>query len=214
MDEELSYKVLRKIQQMEKTSPSFTKLPEGFYPEVRHLLSTMEQAQEKETNAQKKMLIHDEYMKTKKIALSIYEYREKKLVQTALSTIRSGKPNLGNLTTEEQHMYDDLVTTMHNGRTRVWEGKQQETERVPNKCKNDSESLAKDNDEKPSTPTMKKPKSPNQIENTHTVVLLAEDIPSFMGTDAKEYSLKKHDLITLPEEMAEPLLKRKVAVKL
>jgi hypothetical protein len=37
-----------------------------------------------------------------------------------------------------------------------------------------------------------------------------QDTPAFIGTDEKTYSLRKEDVLSLPNEMTEPLLKRGV----
>ena len=49
-----------------------------------------------------------------------------------------------------------------------------------------------------------------KIENTNPIVRVTIDIPEFIGTDMKTYSLRKDDVLSLPKEMSEPLLKRDV----
>jgi len=205
MDDDLSYKSLRKIQHLEKTSPQFSKLPEHFYSTIHTLLHSMEITEQQEENTQKKMLLHDEFLKTKKIAQSIYEYREKKLVQAALSTIRSGKPDLSNLIDQEQVVYEQLLKTMKDGRQTLWERQQSSQQSQPQQ---EQQPRQQDAINKDAAPPVQPPK------NTNPVLRITEDIPSFMGTDMKEYNLRKHDVLTLPKEMADPLIKQKVATKI
>ena len=46
--------------------------------------------------------------------------------------------------------------------------------------------------------------------NTNAIVRVTQDTPEFVGTNMKTYSLRKDDVLTLPKEMSEPLLKRGV----
>lgn len=208
MEEELNYKVLRKIQQLEKNSPELSKIPQDFYEKVQDLLEKMKEAERIEENSQKKMLLHDEHSQTKKITLSIFEHREKKLVLAALSSIRSGKPNLSNLCSQELAIYETLVSTIQQGRSLIWERKKQErTTELKQKPVQPVDTLQI---KKPADTPVK----PLSVKNTNTILLITEDIPTFMGTDTQEYSLKKHDIISLPLETAGPLMKRNVAVKI
>jgi len=40
---------------------------------------------------------------------------------------------------------------------------------------------------------------------------ITKDVPPFVGADMKKYSLKKEDIITMPEDTANILLKRGAA---
>jgi len=46
--------------------------------------------------------------------------------------------------------------------------------------------------------------------NTNPIVRVLEDTPEFIGIDEKTYSLRKEDVLSLPREMTEPLLKKGV----
>ena len=59
------------------------------------------------------------------------------------------------------------------------------------------------------------PKGKKNIEpNTHTIVRVTQDTPEFVGTDMKTYTLRKDDILTFPEEMSEPLMKRGVVKRI
>ena len=45
------------------------------------------------------------------------------------------------------------------------------------------------------------------------IIRILEDIPHFVGRDMKRYSLKKEDVLTLPKDMADILIKRGAAEK-
>lgn len=187
--EDINYKTLRKIQQQEKTSPLLTKIDRNFYQKFSEYLKNLQRIAEKEGNSQKIKLFDDEIQNTKKIAFNIYELREKKIIQTALSKVRGGKPDLKNLLEIEKRLYDSLVEQIIATREEILEQK-----------------VEKKTDVRPVPETGKKKKIPN----TNAIVRVTWDTPEFVGTNMKTYSLRKDDVLTLPKEMSDPLLKRGV----
>jgi len=187
--EDINYKTLRKIQQQEKTFPLLTKIDRNFYQKFSEYLKNLQRIAEKEENLQKIKLFDDEIQNTKKIAFNIYELREKKIIQAALSKVRGGKPDLKNLLEIEKRLYDSLVKQIIVSREEILEQK-----------------LEKKTDVKSAPETGKKEKK----SNTNAIVRVTQDTPEFVGTNMKTYSLRKDDVLTLPKEMSEPLLKRGV----
>src|SRR5512137_1936797 len=90
----INYKTLRRIQQDEQTSALPTKIHSNFYKDLAAFVKTLERSLEPEKNPLKLKLFSDEAQNTKKIANSIYELREKKIVQAALATARGATPDL------------------------------------------------------------------------------------------------------------------------
>ena len=187
---EISYKTLRRIQQLEKTSPLFTKIDVNFYHKLSDYLKNLEKVIEQEENAQKIKLFNDEIQNTKKIAFGIYELREKKIVQSALSKVRGGKPDLKNVLDIEKKLYESLVEQIVLSRKKILEEKSIEVKK-----------------DKSKTVTLKKEEIKR---NTNPIVRVLEDIPEFVGTDMKTYSLRKNDILTVSKEMSDPLVKRGV----
>lgn len=189
--EKISYKTLRRIQQGEQTSSVLTKITMNFYQELSSYVKNLEKSVENEMNSQKLKLFSDEIQNTKKIANSIYELREKKIVQAALSTVRGGTPDLRNLLEIEKKLYDTLVEQITVSRREILE-----------------ESSASSS-KKHRVPSPVVEQSKNEP-NTNPIVRVVEDTPEFVGTDMKTYSLRKEDVLTLPKEMSDPLLKKGV----
>lgn len=187
--EDINYKNLRRIQQLEKNSPLPTKIDSNFYQNLSSYLKTLEKMSEEEENQQKIKLIKEELQNTKKIADNIYELREKKIVQAALSTVRGGKPDLKNLIEPEKKLFDSLVDQIIASRKTIFEKESKEIK----------EDKVKPKEEKEEKKT-----------NINPIVRVTEDIPEFVGTDMKTYSLRKEDVLSLSKEMSEPLLKRGV----
>lgn len=186
----ITYKTLRRLQQDEQASSLLTKIDINFYKDLFSYLSTLERGVENEKNPLKFKLFTDEHQNTKKIASSIYELREKKIVQAALATARGATPDLSNLLEIEKKLYSSLVEQIKTARKDLFETPSDRSAHTS-----------------PASPT----KTPSKGEsNTHPIVRVLEDTPEFIGTDGKTYLLRKEDVLSLPSEMTEPLLKKQI----
>ncbi|MBU1941388.1 MAG: hypothetical protein KKC68_06395 [Candidatus Thermoplasmatota archaeon] len=190
---ELSYKILRLIQQSEQTTPTLTKIPAHFYDQLQKYLHELSTIVSNETNLQKQKLYQEELKNTEKIGQHIYEQREKKIVQAALSKVRSATPDLQQLLPEEQDLFNKLVTEITNARINILTPAQTQIKNTPEPpTKNTSDPIT-------------------QKENTNPILRITQDIPCFVGTDMINYSLRKDDVLTVPPEMAATLVKQNVA---
>jgi DNA replication initiation complex subunit (GINS family) len=188
--EDINYKTLRRIQQDEQTLSLLTKITVSFYKDLSSYMKTIERSIEHEKNPLKLKLFSDEIQNTKKIANSIYELREKKIVQTALATARGATPDLTNFLEIEKKLYHSLVEQIMVSRKEIFEKPTDPPATTP-----------------PASPT---PAPVKEDSNTHPIVRVLEDTPEFIGTDGKPYLLRKEDVLSMPSEMTEPLLKKKV----
>lgn len=197
-DDEINYRALRKIQQMEKNSPILTDLRPDFYDNLSEYLENLNTRLESESSSQKQMLLKDEIQNTKKIATSIYEQREKKVLLAAVTKARGGNPDLKNMVNIEKNLFEPVLELMLNSRKKILEN-----ETVENIS----------NDTKAAEPAEEK-KTEEKQENSNPIVRVNQDVPEFIGTDEKKYNLRKNDLISLPEDMSETLSKRGVVEKI
>ncbi|HWR28123.1 MAG TPA: hypothetical protein VN377_06790 [Candidatus Thermoplasmatota archaeon] len=188
--EDINYKTLRRIQQDEQTLSLLTKITVGFYKDLSSYMKTIERSIEHEKNPLKLKLFGDEIQNTRKIANSIYELREKKIVQAALATARGATPDLTNFLEIEKKLYRSLVEQIMVSRKEIFEKPTDPPTATP-----------------PASPT---PAPVKEDSNTHPIVRVLEDTPEFIGTDGKSYLLRKEDVLSMPSEMTEPLLKKKV----
>jgi len=218
-DEEITYKTLRKIQQAEKNSPQITQMNKEFYRDVTVFLKELEKRLVEEKKPQKQMLLAEESQNIEKIIRNIYEHREKKIMLAAISKARGGNPNIKHLLPEEKTFFDELYKNIVSFRKQIFsdETKDDRAESKETKESKSKESTVKESstDEKrvekidnPVQPEEKQEKTPA---NTHPILRIQEDIPSFVGTDNQTYTLHKGDIISLPEDMAKMLLNKKVA---
>jgi len=181
-EDEISYRTLRKIQQLEKNSAVLTKLKSDFYNDLSEYIENLKNRLGSETSSQKQMLLNDEIQNTKKIVTDIYEQREKKILLAVVSKARGGTPDLKNMIDWEKDLFDPVLNLMLTSRKRI---------------------LAKEEE-----------KIVEKQENSNPIVRITQDIPEFIGTDEKKYNLRKNDLISLPEDMSDMLLKRGVINKI
>lgn len=119
--DDMDYRTLRKIQQQEKGSPLLMRIDQKFYQKFSEHLKNFQRIAEKEDNANKLKLFDDEIQNTKKIAFAIYELREKKIMQAALSKVRGGKPDLRNLLEMEKEFFGSLVDQINISRRKILE---------------------------------------------------------------------------------------------
>lgn len=193
--EDISYKTLRKLQQGERISSVLTKIHVNFYQELSSYINTLERSVENEKNPLKLKLFTDEIFNTKKIATNIYELREKKIVQAALATVRGATPDLSNIVEIEKKLYDSLVAQIKISRKEILEKPYH-----VNSKKQTSSSIS--SNQQKTNP------------DAHQIVRVLENTPEFIGTDEKTYLLRKEDVISLPNEMLAPLLKRGVVKRI
>jgi DNA replication initiation complex subunit (GINS family) len=198
---DISYRMLREIQRKEESSPRLSKIEDDFYNVLREYLHQLNKRCQKESSPQKKMLLTDEMHNLVKIIRTIYESREKKIVLAAMSQARGGHPELQYLTETEKQLFESLLHLLRETRERQLEGKQdQKDEQEPQH----EELLALS-----STQVHKENGG-----NNHPLVLITKTLPEFIGTDKKRYAVRKDDVISLPEDMAETLIKRKAAKRI
>ncbi len=196
-DDEINYRTLRKIQQMEKNSPILTDLRPDFYDNLSEYLENLNNRLESESSSQKQMLLKDEIQNTKKIATSIYEQREKKVLLAAVTKARGGNPDLKNMVNIEKNLFEPVLELMLNSRKKILEN-----ETIEN-ISNDTKSVE-----------LEEKKTEEKQENSNPIVRVNQDVPEFIGTDEKKYNLRKNDLISLPEDMSDTLSKRGVVEKI
>jgi len=193
---EINYKMLRKIQELEKSSPVLSKINSDFYSVLSSYLKNLDKRFNGEgLSPQKSKLLQDELRNIKKIATSIYEQREKKILLAVVSKARGGDPDLDNLVELERTLFESVLQMMNKTREAFLKNetsKEKKIEEIIEEKSMISEEVERVED------------------STNPVVMVKSDIPEFMGTDEKKYHLRKGDVLSLPADMSEMLLKRDV----
>ncbi len=202
MDEEdINYRFLRKIQQLEKKSPKLSDITDDFYSEVLDYIKDLDKRLKNEDSKQKQRILEEEIDNTKKIFFSVYEFREKKIILAAMSKARSGKPAVENMIDSEKELFNNVLETIKNSREKNLSKK--------NETKVKEEEKIEKKEEKGNNNDLKQ-----KGKDLNPIVRVKKDIPEFVGTDKKKYKLKKDDVLTISEDMCDMLSKRKACEKI
>lgn len=199
VEEEINYGNIRKLQLLEKNSPVLTDLPLEFYKELSEYLDVLNKRLENEQSLQKQTLLKDEISNTERIAINIYEQRERKILLAAVSKVRGGNPDLKNMLDVEENLYNSILNVMMKSRNNFLKNKK--TEKKDDKVENKEPK----NEEKKQEEMLSQ-EEPNQI------VRVTQTLPEFIGTNTKKYNLREGDILSLPEDMC-LMLSKKGAVK-
>jgi len=191
--DEINYKTLRKIQQLEEKSSVLSKIDAEIYINFLKYINNLNLRFGNETNEQRKIILKNEINNTKKIIKNIYDQREKKILLAIMSKVRGGAPNLKNLVKSEKILFESILEIVSSMRQQIMD-----TKIKKNNISNDNKPVIKKTDEKVTNENDK-------------IFLIKEDIPEFIGTDSRKYNLRRNDIITLPKNTSELLLKRQVA---
>jgi DNA replication initiation complex subunit (GINS family) len=205
-DLEINYKTLRKIQELEKKSPVLTELKSNFYESVKKYLRELDDALKNESSQKKRELFRDELDNIKRIAMNIYEQREKKVVLAAVARVRGGKPDISKILDIEKHLFDSVIDIMQGSRNLFLKDKDEPTQKpvVPKD---------KEEEEKTTEPVKNSSKQTVDKGNNNPIIRITENIPEFIGTDEKKYHLRNNDVISIPDDMSDMLVRRGVAKK-
>ena len=206
-DVEINYKTLRKIQELEKKSPILTELKTNFYKSVKSYLRDLGDALENESSPKKQELFNDELDNIKKIAMNIYEQREKKVVLAAVARVRGGKPDVSRMLDIEKELFNSVIDSMQGSRNLFLKDKVEQTEKtIP--------TIKKEEEEKTTDTVKNSDQEPiEKSDNKNPIIRITENIPEFIGTDEKKYHLRNNDVISISEDMSDMLIRRGVAKK-
>ncbi len=196
-DEEINYRFLRKIQQMEKSSPKLSDIRQNFYKEIYEYIQNLEKRKDSEESEQKKKILDEEIENTRKIVNDIYEKREKKIILSAISKARGATPNISNMLDSEKDLYNSIFDTIKNSKNKILSNKKDE-----------------DNDTKKKQDEIEENEKEKELTEDISVIRLKKDIPEFIGTDKKKYNLKKDDIISIPKDMCKMLCNKNVSERI
>jgi DNA replication initiation complex subunit (GINS family) len=188
----ISYETIRAAHRAEKED-QLQKLPDDFFQSVKNWIEIKEK--------QRDSFSLLEVENAKKLLEDIINRRQRKLVMSALRTIRGELPP-SNLTNPEREFFDKIVVLLKSYRENIDE-KLKGIEKVVEEKIEETKEIIKD---------LKEPEL--KIEGKKILKILT-DIPRFVGVDMQPYGpLKTGDVITLPEEIGNLLIQRRVAEEL
>ena len=113
-EETITFETIRKVQRAEQKNAKLTKLPENFFERVADYLATKRKISNKKED--RKTIL--EIRNTERLVEDIFNRRERKVINQALITVRTGIPP-ENLTPEEKGFFDKLVGLLKERRERL-----------------------------------------------------------------------------------------------
>ncbi len=184
----ITYETIRGVHRAEKDE-QLQQLPIGFFEAVKNWLI--------HRRASKDAFSLLETENAKKLLEDIISRREKKIVLSAMRTIRGELPPK-HLTDSEQKFFDEIVNSLKIYREKIREETMTYDEIVEKKLE-DTKKLMDE-----IAPEIK-------IDNKKMLKIL-NDMPAFVGDDEKKYGpFSKGDVVSLPENIMSLLVSRNIA---
>ena len=206
----MTYEELMSVHRQESKQNILAKISSDFYKRLAEYIEILDGrcAQERTGNAEVSGMLLTQLKTAKEKSAEVYEIRMRKIALMAMTAAFGAEPRLDNATQEEKEAFDTLKKFFvdHCKKTLTVECEEdpdrelavQEKESVKSKIEEKIQATAA---------ASKAPEHPEII-----LVRILEDLPAFAGTD-KNYQLAKEDIISLPRNIAEILVKHNKAIE-
>ena len=171
----------------ERKEGRLTKLPATFYRRLKILeIQIREIIEESKDNAQRLEKANADVRKFSDMKLELHKNRERKLTDLAREKVNGQNPNMENVHQNENEYLISLCSVIEKHRANT----------LLNEIQIDADTPVLEEkriepEEKTSIPI--EPQNDEYIE-----IKVLEDLPTFTGMDAKNYSLKSNDIVSIP----------------
>ena len=171
----------------ERKEGRLTKLPATFYKRLKILeIQIREIIEESKDNAQRLEKANADVRKFSDMKLELHKNRERKLTDLAREKVNGQNPNMENVHQNENEYLISLCSVIEKHRANT----------LLNEISIDADTPVLEEkriepEEKTSIPI--EPQNDEYIE-----IKVLEDLPTFTGMDAKNYSLKSNDIVSIP----------------
>ena len=186
----------------ERREGRLTKLPDNFYRRINFLEANIRKFIEtSDNNSQKLGKANADIRKFLDMKLELHKHRERKLTDLARERVNGQNPNTENVHKTEEEYLTSLceVVENHRKRTLLSEVVEVVKEEIPKKRISKEPIDKKPEKEISEEPIDKKPeKEINEIADEYIEVEVLEDLPTFTGMDAKNYTLKNSKKEIIP----------------
>ena len=170
----------------ERKEGRLTKLPSNFYGRLGKLEEQIRKMiGETKDNPQKLEKANSDIRKFLDMKLELYKNRERKLTDLAREKVNGQNPNIENVNKSEQEYLDSLCDVIERHREKTLLNKIPAVKRK-RKPKVKAEKREVKTEEKES------------IDDEYIEIKVLEDLPTFTGMDAKNYTLKNNDIVSIP----------------
>ncbi|HJM81446.1 MAG TPA: hypothetical protein QF397_01675 [Candidatus Poseidoniia archaeon] len=171
----------------ERKEGRLTKLPAAFYKRLNILeIQIHDIIDESKDHVQRLEKANADVRKFLDMKLELHKNRERKLTDLAREKVNGQNPNIENIHRSENEYLVSLCTVIEKHREKTLLNKVEINVDTP---------LLKEKMIEPEEKTTK------EIEHKHDEYIeikVLEDLPTFTGMDAKNYSLKNNDIVSIP----------------
>ena len=170
----------------ERKEGRLTKLPTTFYKKLKILeIQIRNIIKESKENNQRLEKANEDIRKFSDMKLELHKNRERKLTDLAREKVNGQNPDMGNVHPNENEYLISLckVIEKHRANTLLTD--------MPIEA--DTPVLKEKRIESKKKTIKNKPQNDEYIE-----IKVLEDLPTFTGMDAKNYSLKNNDIVSIP----------------
>jgi len=168
----------------ERKEGRLTKLPDSFYRKLGELEEQIRKIiGETKDNPQKLEKANSNIRKFSDMKLELYKNRERKLTDLAREKVNGQNPNTENVNKSEQEYLDSLCDVIERHREKTLLNK------IPTINRKSKTKV-----EKKETKTVEK----EDTDDEYIEIKVLEDLPTFTGMDAKNYTLKNNDIVSIP----------------
>jgi len=179
---DIDYDEIRRIYRLEKSTSRLVEVEQDFYDSMNEFICKEKEEYIKSLKDFSITKARD-FTNLKKMVDEIFSLREKKVLNKALTASRSGETSELNMCKQEKKTYNEMLKILEKHRGFLSD-------------------IFESNNNKKQTPKTKP---------TETKVEVLKQIPSFVGSDMKEYGpFSKGQKVTLPEKVALLLKSRKL----
>jgi len=211
--EPLSYDEIHGIQKRERASRALAKVPHDFYERLASYVADAKAGLDEESGkgpSPRLVLLQGQFRNLEEMAREIMLLRLRKVTELAFSAVETGALNDKVLTPEElgfaKQIQGLVETTRHS---LVHEGAAARAPAAPPAPRAEAPRPAPADKAAPKPVPQAPPAAPPVV-----VLRILDDIPPFEGENNHVYRLKREDVITLPRDIAQILVRRKKAVEL
>ena len=171
----------------ERKEGRLTKLPATFYRRLKILeIQIREIIEESKDDAQRLEKANADVRKFSDMKLELHKNRERKLTDLAREKVNGQNPNMENVHQNENEYLISLCSVIEKHRTNT----------LLNELPIDTDIPVPE--EKKIEPEEKTAKKIEPRNDEYIEIKVLEDLPTFTGMDAKNYSLKNKDIVSIP----------------
>tara|TARA_A100001037_G_scaffold306847_1_gene357020 strand:- start:13638 stop:14285 length:648 start_codon:yes stop_codon:yes gene_type:complete len=201
---------LREIQIEERTRSDLQPLLDSFYVDVSEYLQNLRvekgnilQGDVDSVDAKTIRRIDDEIKTVVGVVEAIYDRRVGKILKGASLTAAGLGERDGSLAGEEVGLFRDLVELLQNNRNQI-------LQRVSSEERDHTQQEVETNQISEQKSPQKNMDQAEGGEASNITIKVVQEVGEIYGVDGNTYDLKEGEIISLPKENAEPLIKAKV----